>query len=52
LQRSQVERLAAQLPLPQLKLPYLFTADLGPGDLEVLATELLAGISGLQGTSS
>jgi anion-transporting ArsA/GET3 family ATPase len=52
LQRSQVERLAAQLPLPQLKLPYLFTADLGPGDLEVLATELLAGISGLHGTSS
>ena len=52
LQRSQVERLAAQLPLPQLKLPYLFNADLGPADLEVLATELLAGIGALQGTSS
>jgi anion-transporting ArsA/GET3 family ATPase len=52
LQRGQVERLAAQLPLPQLKLPYLFNADLGPADLEVLATELLAGIGALQGTTS
>jgi Anion-transporting ATPase len=52
LQRSQVERLAAQLPLPQLKLPYLFNADLGRADLEVLATELLAAIGALQGTTS
>jgi anion-transporting ArsA/GET3 family ATPase len=52
LQRNQVERLAAQLPLPQLKLPYLFNADLGRADLEVLATELLAAIGALQGTTS
>ena len=52
LQRSQVERLAGQLPLPQLKLPFLFNADLGPADLEALATELLAGIGALQGTTS
>ena len=30
LQREQLERLAELLPLPQLRLPYLFTADLGP----------------------
>ncbi len=30
LQAAQVERLAETLPLPQLALPYLFTADLGP----------------------
>jgi anion-transporting ArsA/GET3 family ATPase len=52
LQHSQVERLAAQLPLPQLKLPYLFNADLGPADLEVLASELLEGIGALQGSAS
>jgi len=52
LQRSQVSRLASQLPLPQLELPYLFNADLGPDDLEVLATDLLGGIGALQGTSS
>jgi len=44
LQREQVERLASQLPLPQLHLPYLFNADLGPADLEQLARELLHGI--------
>ena len=43
LQREQVERLGAQLPLPQLQLPYLFNADLGPPELEQLARELLPG---------
>jgi anion-transporting ArsA/GET3 family ATPase len=51
LQHGQVERLAAQLPLPQLTLPYLFNADLGPDDLETLARDLLAGIGALQGSS-
>jgi anion-transporting ArsA/GET3 family ATPase len=49
LQRDQVQRLGAQLPLPQLHLPYLFNADLGPDDLEQLARALLAGISSLDG---
>ena len=52
LQRGQVERLAAKLPLPQLTLPYLFNADLGPVELEVLVSELLAGIGTLRDTSS
>ena len=45
LQREQVARLGAQLPLPQLHLPYLFNADLGPEQLDQLAQELLHGIA-------
>jgi anion-transporting ArsA/GET3 family ATPase len=47
LQSEQVARLDEMLPLPQLTLPYLFDADLGPTELDVLATALLAGIEGL-----
>ena len=48
LQQEQVRRLADKLPLPQLRLPYRFNADLGPDDLEVLADRLVAGIQSLQ----
>jgi len=48
LQRDQVARLAAGLPLPQLHLPYLFNADIGPDDVELLAKSLLDGIGALQ----
>jgi anion-transporting ArsA/GET3 family ATPase len=51
LQREQVARLAAKLPLPQLHLPYLFTADLSPEHLDVLAHDLLDGITKLEGPS-
>ena len=37
LQAEQVDRLAELLPLPQLRLPFLFDADLGPDELDVLA---------------
>jgi len=47
LQASQVDRLAEILPLPQLSLPYLFDADLGPAHVDELATELLDGIGKL-----
>jgi anion-transporting ArsA/GET3 family ATPase len=40
LQREQVERLRDGLPLPQLHLPFLFTADLGRPELDVLADAL------------
>ncbi len=40
LQRTQLERLATQLPLPQLRLPYLFDAELGPSQVATLADEL------------
>jgi Mrp family chromosome partitioning ATPase len=48
LQREQVDRLAERLPLPQLHLPFLFTADLGPDDLEVLADALTEAIHELE----
>ena len=47
LQREQVARLAGDLPLAQLHLPYLFNADIGPDDVEVLARALLDGIGEL-----
>ncbi|MGH9183818.1 MAG: ArsA family ATPase [Acidimicrobiales bacterium] len=40
LQEAQLERLAERLPLPQLRLPFLFRADLGRGELDRLATAL------------
>jgi anion-transporting ArsA/GET3 family ATPase len=39
-QEEQVARLAADLPLPQLPLPYLFTTDLGLAQIEVLSAAL------------
>jgi hypothetical protein len=47
LQLGQLERLARALPLPQLRLPYLFSTDPGPNELETLATALDQGIRGL-----
>jgi anion-transporting ArsA/GET3 family ATPase len=47
LQREQVERLAQLIPLPQIILPFLFDADLGPAAVETLADHLLEGIEAL-----
>ncbi len=47
LQREQVERLDEALPLPQLHLPYLFDAELGPRQLGQLADALLVGVEAL-----
>lgn len=47
LQASQVQRLAGELPLPQLRLPYLFTAEIGPHEIEVLASDLSEAIAGM-----
>jgi hypothetical protein len=47
LQHEQTGRLADQLPLSQLRLPFVFTADIGPDELDVLADRLLAEIDGL-----
>ena len=47
LQREQVSRLANDLPLPQLSLPYFFESDLGPAEIEKMADELLRGIEGI-----
>jgi anion-transporting ArsA/GET3 family ATPase len=40
LQAEQVARLADALPLPQLRLPFLFTTDIGPSEVDVLAGAL------------
>lgn len=47
IQATQVERLAERLPLPQVRLPFLFSADLRTADIEVLADEMAAGIERL-----
>lgn len=44
LQHEQVERLAQQLPLPQLRAPFLFSASIGPPELETLSDALAAGV--------
>ncbi len=47
LELAQATRLAKRLPLPQIRLPFLFTADLGRAEIEHLADELTAGIAAL-----
>jgi anion-transporting ArsA/GET3 family ATPase len=47
LQREQVARLADRLPLPQIPLPFLFTAGLTPADVDTVAAALEAGIATL-----
>jgi anion-transporting ArsA/GET3 family ATPase len=49
LQAAQVARLESQLPLPQLRLPFLFTTDIGPAELEALSRALLDEIEALAG---
>ena len=46
-QADQCVRLAERLPLPQLRLPFFFTADIGPTEIDILADELTAGIASL-----
>jgi anion-transporting ArsA/GET3 family ATPase len=47
LQAEQTERLAEALPLPQLALPYLFDAEIGPEQLGQLADAVRTGIEAL-----
>lgn len=47
LQQAQLARLADALPLPQLHLPYLFTTELGPTELDVIADALGAAVRAL-----
>jgi anion-transporting ArsA/GET3 family ATPase len=48
LQQAQLERLADQLPLPQIHLPHLFAPVLGPDQIDQLAGHLLASLRSLQ----
>ena len=46
-QHAQTARLAERLPLPQVVLPFRFTAGLDAADVRALAADLLAGIGRL-----
>jgi anion-transporting ArsA/GET3 family ATPase len=48
MQQEQIDRMAADLPLPQLRLPQMFGTHLRPPELDVLADALLAGIRSLE----
>lgn len=47
LQAEQLRRLDEALPLPQLRLPFLFTPEVGPAELDVLAGELTRQVAAL-----
>ncbi len=47
LQAEQIERLSDQLPLPQIRLPFLFESEIGPGEVDQLAHAVLANIEDL-----
>jgi anion-transporting ArsA/GET3 family ATPase len=47
LQGEQVARLADRLPLPQIHLPFVFSADLGPAAVDLLSSAVLDGIGEL-----
>jgi len=51
-QAEQQERLADLLPLPQITLPFLFTADIGPAEIDVLADAFTAGVEALESVRS
>jgi anion-transporting ArsA/GET3 family ATPase len=48
LQDEQVKRLGELLPLPQIRLPFLFSTELGPKDLEALADSFEPQLAGLE----
>lgn len=48
-QAEQLNRLGSEMPLPRLTLPYLFSSDIGPDDVAVLAEALGRGIDDLGG---
>ena len=43
-QGEQRQRLARMLPLPQIHLPFLFTAGIGPAEIDTLADAFTAGV--------
>ena len=46
-QHEQIDRLRAQLPLPNIELPFLFTPDIGRPQVDALAGALARGIEAL-----
>ena len=47
LQNEQLERLGNQLPLAQLRVPFLFVDAIGPSELDILSNALAEGVTAL-----
>ena len=47
IQREQADRLSHALPLPQIRLPFVFTSEIGFAEIERLADEFSAGLAAL-----
>jgi anion-transporting ArsA/GET3 family ATPase len=47
IQREQADRLAAKLPLPQIRLPFEFSSEIGTGEIAVLADAFTSGVRAL-----
>jgi anion-transporting ArsA/GET3 family ATPase len=43
---ANLARLAAEVPVPQVRLPYLFGEEFGPAEMKILADHLAAGLDG------
>jgi anion-transporting ArsA/GET3 family ATPase len=52
LQAEQLDRLAHELPLPQLRVPFLFTDVIGPAELDALSDALGDAVSALNDPST
>jgi len=52
IQQEQLDRLAEELPLPQLRLPDLFTSTLGRAEVDVLASALSEQLDRLNGRAA
>jgi anion-transporting ArsA/GET3 family ATPase len=52
LQQEQADRLAARLPLPQIRLPFVFTAEIGPDEIAALAASFAREVETLPTTAS
>ncbi len=52
LQAAQLERLGRELAIPRIELPYLFTAGVGPGEIDALSAALAGAIRALPSGSA
>jgi hypothetical protein len=52
LQAEELERLGRELPLPQLRVPFLFTDSIGPHELDVLSDALGEAVRALHDPSA
>ena len=47
IQLAQADRLGGALPLPQIRLPFLFSSEIGPAEIEQLADAFVDGLAAL-----